>query len=229
MTLAAPPYLDFETVLSRALGSLQGLRVLDMGAGRGDVTRRLAAAGADVTGVEPSREALDAAVQSGGGPSYVLAGAEATGLASAAFDLVFFSKSLHHCPDMTAALVESIRLLRPAGRIAVLEPVSPDPFWPVMRHVDDESAVHAEAVTAIEAQVAGGFCRREAQLLFATKFRTESVDALVELLLSVDPRRRLDAEGRAAMERAFATACETDAVGRFIPHWLRLDVLRAVA
>ena len=229
MTLAAPPYLDFETVLARALGSLQGLRVLDMGAGRGDVTRRLAAAGADVTGVEPSREALDAALQSGGGPSYVLAGAEATGLASAAFDLVFFSKSLPHCPDMTAALVESIRLLRPAGRIAVLEPVSPDPFWPVMRHLDDESAVHAEAITAIEAQVAGGFCRREAQLLFATKFRTESVDALVDLLLSVDPRRRLDAEGRAAMERAFAGACETDAVGRFIPHWLRLDVLRALA
>ena len=229
MTLAATPYLDFETVLARALGSLQGLRVLDMGAGRGDVTRRLAAAGADVTGVEPSREALDAALQSGGGPSYVLAGAEATGLASAAFDLVFFSKSLHHCPDMTAALVESIRLLRPAGRIAVLEPVSPDPFWPVMRHLDDESAVHAEAITAIEAQVAGGFCRREAQLLFATKFRTESVDALVDLLLSVDPRRRLDAEGRAAMERAFAGACETDAVGRFIPHWLRLDVLRALA
>lgn len=220
----APPYLGFETVLARGLGEIRGLRVADMGSGGGDVARRLARLGADVTGVEPQETALLAALDAGGGVSYLLAGAEATGLPDAAFDLVFFSKSLHHCPDMDAALSEARRILRPGGRIAVLEPVSPDPFWPVIRHICDERDVQARAIAALERLEATTDLRHVAQLEFATRMRIEGVEPLIARLLAVDPGRSLRSEDRPAMARDFEAACLEDEKGRYIPHWNRLDV-----
>lgn len=220
----APPFLDFETVLARGLGDIRGLRVADMGSGGGEVTRRLARLGADVTGVEPQAAALETALGAGGGASYVRAGAEATGLPGEAFDLVVFSKSLHHCPDMDAALAEARRILRPGGRIAVLEPVSPDPFWPVIRHIEDETEAHRRAIAAMERLAATTDLRPVARLEFATRMRNEGLDQLIARLLAVDPGRSLRPEDRPAMACDFAAACLEDETGRYIPHWNRLDV-----
>lgn len=221
----APPFLTFEAALGQAVGDIAGLRVADIGAGSGEVSRQLAKLGADVTGIEPQERALHAAMRAGGGASYAQGGAEATGMQGAVFDLVVFSRSLHHCGNMDAALREACRLLRPSGRILVLEPVSPDPFWPVIRLIDDESDVHRRAIAAMDALDASGRAVRTGRLAFASRVPATSLDETVARILSVDPRRRLDPAQRPALAEAFETACAEDDRGRYIPHWNRIDVL----
>ncbi len=219
-----PEFLDFEEVIARSLGSIAGLEAVDIGAGSGRVTRRLAALGADVVGVEPNAEQVAKAEAEGGGARYLVATAEATGLDEGAFDLALFSLSLHHIPDMPAAIREARRLARAGGRIAVIEPIAPDPIYPTMRFIDDESAVYAEAQAALAAAVSAGALRHERTLRFAAKYRVETPDEMVADLVTVDSGRRLAEADRAPFEAAFAAAQERDEEGGFIPYWSRMDV-----
>jgi ubiquinone/menaquinone biosynthesis C-methylase UbiE len=96
-----------------------GLRVLDLGAGTGKFTRLVAAAGADVTAVEPlpaMRERLEEAVPS----AKVRAGtAEEIPLADATFDLVTVAQAFHWF-DPARALPEIARVLVDNGGLAVV-------------------------------------------------------------------------------------------------------------
>ncbi|MEM8570038.1 MAG: class I SAM-dependent methyltransferase [Pseudomonadota bacterium] len=217
--------MTIETALERCIGEVDGLRVADLGCGTGSFTRRLARMGADVTGVEPRQSALLEALRKGGGPSYVLGGAETSGLPEAAFDLVMFSKSLHHCPDKEVALLAACRLLRRNGRVVVFEPVSPDPFWPVIRHIVDERAMHQEALRAVQELADHRFLKPTGSLTFTSRVRAMSLEAVIETILSTDANRRLDPRVRPAMEAAFEAVCQEDETGRYIPHWCRFDVL----
>lgn len=224
------PDLASDALLRAALGDLSGLALADLGAGSGRVSRLCAALGATVTGVEPNAEAVAAARAhggeggEGGGPAYVRASAEATTLAPESVDIALFSLSLHHCPDMPAALAEARRITRAGGRIAVLEPVAPDPLWPVTRYIDDETAVLERAQESLAAALASGALAHRATRRAADKYRVADADALLEDMMSVDPARRLDPADRPAFEAAFAAAAAQDADGVYIPHWLRLDL-----
>ncbi|GMG83404.1 hypothetical protein LNKW23_26170 [Paralimibaculum aggregatum] len=222
------PELGLEAALARGLGPVAGLDAADIGCGSGSASRVLAGLGARVTGVEPDAAALAAAEAAGGGPVYRRGGAEATGLAAGSADLVLFSMSLHHVPDRPAALAEARRLLRPGGRIAVLEPEAPDPLWPVVRWIDDETAVCAAAQAAIGEEIAAGRLRRLATLRHAERYRVATADALIAEMQAVDRRRQVDAAARETVAAAFAEAVREDAQGRYIPFWLRLDLLEPV-
>lgn len=217
-------FLNFATVVERMLGDLTGLKVVDIGSGTGPVTRRLAQFGADVVGVEPNADVVAMAEAKGGGPAYVTAPAEATGLGDGAFDLAFFSNSLHHVPDMAAGLREACRITRAGGRIAVMEPEAPDPFFPIMRHIDDESAVYTQAQAALADAVSAGLLRRTGNLHYAAKYRVASLQAMLENLITVDSGRSLADDDRPAAEAAFADAFVPDEKGGYIPTWSRLDV-----
>lgn len=217
------PWMETEALIAAALGPLEGLDAVDIGAGSGRVTRMLAAAGARTTGVEPNA-AVVARARETGGADYVVAPAEATGLPAACADIVLFSMSLHHCADMGAALDEALRLLRPGGRLAVIEPEAPDPIWPVARFVDDESAVYAEAQAALGRLVAEGRVGRPETRHAVQRYAVETAEAMLDDLRGVDPARRLDPADRPAFEAAFAEAHRRDAEGGHIPHWVRIDV-----
>jgi SAM-dependent methyltransferase len=74
-----------------------------------------------------------------------------TGLADGSADLVTFVFSFHHVPaaEMAAALAEARRLLRPAGRLYVSEPLPEGPGFEITRLYHDETVVRAEAQAAL--------------------------------------------------------------------------------
>ena len=96
------------------LAAQPGERILDLGCGDGQLTQKLAAAGAIVSGVDASPEMIEAARVRGIAAD--VAKAEALPYAGASFDAVFSNAALHWVQDQDAMMREVHRVLRPGGR-----------------------------------------------------------------------------------------------------------------
>lgn len=92
---------------------LPGERILDLGCGNGELTAKLAAAGADVVGVDASREMIAAARERG--LNARVENAEALSFKHE-FDAVFSNAALHWVHDQDAMLAGVHRALIPGGR-----------------------------------------------------------------------------------------------------------------
>lgn len=101
------------------IGSLQGVRVLDVGCGGGLVAEELARRGAEVTGLDLSAAALATARAhaAAGGLSirYEQGRAEALPFADGAFQAVVCADCLEHVDDLERVVAEVARVLRPGG------------------------------------------------------------------------------------------------------------------
>jgi len=108
------------------IGDVQGKDVLDLGCGTGDLTLDLAAAGAEVTGLDLSPGMVAVAERRlaeflpDRSARFVAAVAEESGLPTASFDLVVGRYVIHHL-DASEGAAEIHRLLRPGGRAVFLE------------------------------------------------------------------------------------------------------------
>ncbi|HVC46656.1 MAG TPA: methyltransferase domain-containing protein [Terracidiphilus sp.] len=91
-----------------------GEEVLDLGCGDGQLTNRIAAAGARVRGVDASPAMADAARARG--VAVDVANAELLPYPEASFDAVFSNAALHWVQDQDAMMREVRRVLRPGGR-----------------------------------------------------------------------------------------------------------------
>ena len=138
-----------------------GRHVVDVGSGTGALARRLAALGARVTGVEQGAAPLAAAraelpVE---GERYLEGVGQQLPLADGSADVVVFLFSLHHVPVplQTRALAEAARVLRPGGRLHVVEPVADGPYFQLLRWVEDETEVRAAALEALKEAPSFGF------------------------------------------------------------------------
>ncbi len=131
---ARPSYPDwvFEELAARGLGP--GAAVFEIGPGTGTATRRLLAAGAEVTAIEPDPRL--AAFLRARSPERALevqnASFEEAELPAGAFDLGVAATSFHWL-DEDAALAKIAGLLKPGGCWAALwnifgDPTKPDPF-----------------------------------------------------------------------------------------------------
>src|SRR4029079_5037005 len=105
-----------------------GDRVLDLGVGEGDLG--LVVAGrASVTGVDVSAAMLRSARKAGRGHlGLVRAEAGRLPFAEATFDVALSAFVLRNLDDLPAALAELARVLRPGGRVALVDITGPG--WP---------------------------------------------------------------------------------------------------
>jgi len=108
--------------LGRA-GLKPGMRVLDVAIGTAAVAQgaaRLVSPGGRVFGVDPSKGMLGEARKVFRGP-LTRGVAEALPFKSNHFDFVTMGIALRHVPDLVAAFSEYLRVLRPGGKVWILE------------------------------------------------------------------------------------------------------------
>jgi demethylmenaquinone methyltransferase/2-methoxy-6-polyprenyl-1,4-benzoquinol methylase len=104
-----------------ALALRAGDRVLDLACGSGDLAAAACAAGARVVGLDFSAGMLRAARARRLGCALVRGDALALPLPEASIDAVVSGFALRNFVDLAGAFAESARVLRPDGRIALLE------------------------------------------------------------------------------------------------------------
>ena len=113
----------------RALHLGEQPRVLDLATGTGDLAIDIArmCPGASVVGLDPSPKMLAIAATKvarrgfGDRVTFVEGDAQQLGFASCEFDAATIAFGIRNVPDRLAALREMARVVRPGGRIAVLE------------------------------------------------------------------------------------------------------------
>jgi len=113
--------------LERA-GLRPGMQVLDVAIGTAAVSRgaaRIVGPKGKVVGVDPSRGMLNEARKNFHGP-VVRGVAQALPIASGRFDFVTMGIALRHVPDLVLAFREYRRVLKPGGRVWILEAHIPE-------------------------------------------------------------------------------------------------------
>jgi demethylmenaquinone methyltransferase / 2-methoxy-6-polyprenyl-1,4-benzoquinol methylase len=104
-----------------------GEMALDVAAGTGLITRALGAAGLRVVSVDQSPAMLEQATLRGA--TGVVATGERLPFADESFDVVTFGYLLRYVDDVTAAVAELARVLRPGGRMGMVEFGRPGGLW----------------------------------------------------------------------------------------------------
>ena len=128
------PEREMRGVLAERIAPRPGMRVLDLGCGTGTFAIMLKRTHpeTEVLGIDPDpdivRMAERKAARSGAEIPLKIAGAEALPFDQGIFDLVASTLVFHHLPPgiKRAALRELLRVLRPGGRVLILDFGRPD-------------------------------------------------------------------------------------------------------
>lgn len=204
------PVIANELDLLSELVPLAGARLVELGCGAARLARELLERhpDAELIGLEVDERQLAknlAAPQER--LQFVGAGAEAIPFPDAHFDGALMLKSLHHVPmaRMADALAEIRRVLRPGGWLYVSEPVYGGPFNEVVKIFNDEGVVRAAAQRALDAAIAAGGWRQEAERRFETPVRfADFEDFERRMMHPTFAERHVDAAMLEATRAAFA-------------------------
>ena len=146
-------------ILTRMLALSAADTLLDVGSGDGFWTARLAKHCAQITGIEPNERMLKyaRAIHNRSNLVYVRGDAESLPSPDKSFDKVISISCLEHFADPLRGLSEIMRVLKPAGRLALsvdslLQENSPLSFreWHKHRHFVTHYFSRDELLTAIE-------------------------------------------------------------------------------
>lgn len=107
--------------VDRLLPIQPGTRVLEVGCGRGHLTRRLRERGIDIIGVDANPNAAEIAETN----RVQTMRAEELEFGDNSFDVIVSVHALEHIPALEAAFLEMARVLRPGGRTLHIYPAEP--------------------------------------------------------------------------------------------------------
>jgi len=120
------PGKSWKSLAEALLRLMPPLVIADLGAGEGGFALLLAQRAQKVIAVDTSANMIEVAREQARrngvtNVEYRLGDMEELPIDTAAVDVVFFSQSLHHALHPDRALQEAFRILRPAGRIVILD------------------------------------------------------------------------------------------------------------
>ena len=170
--------MDFDVLAS--VVELDGRTVVDIGCGDGAFVRALRGAGADALGVDID---VTRAREIDPDGRYFEGGAERLPLEDQSVDVATLMRSLHHVPDPHSAFPELKRVVREL--VYVAEPLPQGAFFELLRPVDDETEVRAEAQRAI---AKSGFDRIET-IEYEVTLQLDRFEQLRDRVLAADPTR----------------------------------------
>jgi ubiquinone/menaquinone biosynthesis C-methylase UbiE len=107
--------------VDRLLSLSDGQRVLEVGCGQGHLTKRLAARGIDMTGVDANPKASEIA----GTDRVMYMKGEDLEFGDESFDAVLSVHALEHIPPLDKAISEMARVLKPGGSALHIYPAEP--------------------------------------------------------------------------------------------------------
>jgi len=116
----------WHRMVKRRLGDIRGLRVAEVGCGRGDFAIDLARAGAEVTAMDFSAEAISVARERaqriGVAVEFLVGDAQDTRLPENSFDLVVSCECMEHVERPAHMAAELYRICKPGGRCILTTP-----------------------------------------------------------------------------------------------------------
>ena len=219
--------MDALTLIRETYAPLARKALLDIGCGTGSLARALTEEGADVTGIDPGEDALAKARKAVPAARFEAVSAETLPFPDDTFDGAVMLNSLHHVPDPAKALAEAARVLRPGGRLVVIEPLASGTFFDALKPIEDETAIRAAAQAAIAHAVAEDAFACERDLTVERRESFADSEAFFTRVTAVDPDRARAIRGRRnVIEAAFSGAAVRGEDGRFaLVQPLRIHVL----
>lgn len=131
-------YLEVPATLSM-LGEVKGKRVLDLGCGSGINTQTLRKSGADVSGIDFSREMIETARKEFPDIDFRVGSALELPYRDNEFDIVVAFLVMEHIKELSKAFAEVFRVLKPGG---VFVFSTGNPLWDVAeRYKEDEWSI----------------------------------------------------------------------------------------
>lgn len=122
---ASSPWYE---LVREQIGSVTGLRILEVACGRGGFVKELSQNGAQVTGCDFSLAALRVgqeklrALGNGISAALIQGDAQALPFAGESFDVVVSCETIEHVPDVRKALREMWRVARPGAKLFLTTP-----------------------------------------------------------------------------------------------------------
>ena len=110
-----------------------GVSVLDVASGTGSITRLLQQTGGEVVAVDQSVEMMTNADL--GDAAAVMATAEALPFRDGSFDALTFGYLLRYVDDVPGCMRELVRVVRPSGRVGMVEFGRPKGAWAILWRV----------------------------------------------------------------------------------------------
>lgn len=118
-------------------------KTLDVGCGTGQLASRVARAGYDVVGLDPSPGMLGVMRRSDASPAGVTGSGMALPFPDGTFDVTYCVAVMHHVAEperVHATLTEMVRVTKPGGHILVWDHNPRNPYWPyLMRRVPQDT------------------------------------------------------------------------------------------